>query len=341
MHQMIRPARPLWPAAALLAATLSHAAAEEAGRQIVYPLAGLVQVAAPENAVAGMVMALYGTVTVTADGRVSGEGVIVYAQMDACAWQPPVPDRESTPYCTIETVVDGAFSVTGSVVATVHRHDADNPFRDGVFALADAHADARLDYAPLTLNLTLAVEREPVERLALWGFSQPGIQPGATQAAALGLHVSGLFGTAFDIVPIAMVPLADDAGAAAIAAARQFASAGTYAGGTPLSASGSLGFVDVDPAGLPTATNPWVYLQHAAAPAGARPLSEPELAAIEAYLAGDGPVAHDADRDMLAGGVQELAEGLRPIAEGTPLPIGPLVENGFPVGLLDLTRPTD
>lgn len=294
----------------VFAALSATALADEAPPQVVYPLVGTAQVFAPENAVAGLYLGLYGTVTVLADGTVTGGGAIIYDRMEPCAWEPPEPDGTSAPYCNIEGVVDAAFTVTGTVQETVHRHDSDNPFKDGVFTLADAHSGERLDYAPLRLRLTLHFEGRLAERLAFWGFSQSGIEFRDTEAAMLGVLVSGLFEQEFEIVPIGMAPLEDGPGAEAITAARQHFSEGDYGGGTPLSAAGSVGFVDIDPARLPTATNPWVYLQHAVEPAGERPLSEAELAAIADHRAGNGPDAHDFDRDILDGGLQELAEGL-------------------------------
>lgn len=299
----------------LCAASAPVVFADEAP-QVDYPLVGSLQVFAPENAVSGLQLGLYGSLQVMHDGSVTGGGVIVYAGMDACAWEPPQPDGTSAPYCTIEGVVDAAFTVTGTVVETVHRHDEDNPFKDGVFALADAHSAERLDYAPLRLRLTLQFEGRLAERLAFWGFSQSGIQFRDTEAAMLGALVSGLFDRAFEIVPIGMTPLDDGPNVEAVAAARQHFSEGDYGGGTPLSAAGSVGFVDIDPARLPTATNPWVYLQHAVEPAGERPLSEDELAAIADFRAGSGPDAHDFDRDILDGGMRELAEGLADFLEG-------------------------
>lgn len=309
MNFIMRRARVAGLGLALFAAAAPAQAAGETA-QVVYPLVGTMQVYAPENAVSGLQLGLYGSVQVMADGSVTGGGVIVYVGMEPCGWQPPEPDGTSAPYCNIEGVVDAAFTVTGTVLETVHRHDDDNPLKDGVFALADAHSAERLDYAPLRLSLTLQFEGRLAERLAFWGFSRSGIEFRDTEAAMLGALVSGLFATPFEIVPIAMTPLDEGPDAETIAAARQHFSAGDYGGGTPLSAAGSVGFVDIDPARLPTATNPWVYLQHAVEPAGERPLSEAELAAIADYRAGNGPDAHDFDRDILDGGLQELAEGL-------------------------------
>ncbi len=319
-----------------VAAAAVPTAAAEVEPQIVYPFVGVIQVFAPENAVSGMYLGLYGTVEVSADGTVSGGGAMIYDQLEACAWEPPHPDGETAPYCNIEDVIDAAFSVTGTVVETVHRHDDDNPLKDAVFALADNHSSERLGYAPLTLRLTLSLDGILSERLAFWGFSQPGIQFDSTQAATLGAYVSGLFDMEFEIAPIAMIPLEASAHAETIAAARQYASEGDYHGGTPLSASGSVGFVDIDPARLPTATNPWTWLQHAVEPAGERPLSEDELAAIADYEEPVYDPSGEHDRLILQGGMEDLAETLTPYTDGAAYDPGPSPYS--PIGLLDDTR---
>ncbi len=315
-------------AAAVLTALSASAIAADAGNAletdapvaiVSYPLAGAVELMAGENAVDHIVLGLYGAVDVAADGSVSGNGVVIYTYMAPCEWAPPYPDRYAPPYCRIDGVIDAAFSVTGRVIDEVHRHDDDNVFKDHIFALADAHAPERLDYAPLTLELTLTLEGAPAELLAFWGFADPVVQPGRTEAATGGLHVSGLFGAPFQISPMALVPVADDESGAAIADARQYLSQGSYSGGTPLTAVGSIGFLDIDPALLPQATDPMVYLQYeTTAPEGTPPreLSDAEAAAIAAYEAGDGPAAHDPARDILDGGLDELAEGMRDVLEG-------------------------
>ena len=304
--------------------------------QVVYPFVGVVQIAAPENAVSAIYVGLYGTLSVLADGSITGGGAVIYDAMAACAWEPPQPYGETAPYCNIEGVVDAGFSVSGLVVDTIHRHDDDNPLKDHIFALADAHSDARLDYAPLRVRLTLTLDGRLVEHLSFWGFSEPGAQPGQTHAATLGVLVSGLFDSEFEIAPIGMTPLPDSPDAVAIAAARQYFSEGAYHGGTPVTAAGSVGFIDTDPARLPTETNPWVYLQHTVAPIGERALTSDELAAMALFQAGEGPDAHNFDRDILTGGMRALVEGLDAAFEGAP------PSPYQPIGLLDNTRaPTE
>lgn len=254
----VRAARPRGLAAFLAATAMIGASdAGAAGPPVVsYALTGVVHLFAAENAVSEMLVGLYGRVDVDADGLVSGSGVVIYDYMVRCAWEPPHPEDTAPPYCRIDGVSDARFTVDGTVAEYVHRHDDDNPLKDGVFALADAMSTERLDYAPLRLEITLTLDGTLSENLAFWGFSQPGVQAHPTEAATLGVLVSGLFGNPFEIAPIAMVPIEDTPDAVAIAAARQFSAQGRYAGGTPVSAAGSVGFAAIDPARLPTATAP-------------------------------------------------------------------------------------
>lgn len=314
------PAMLIGAAALACAASAPSAFAQEP--VVSYALAGVVHVHAAENAVSEMLIGLYGRVDVAADGTVTGEGVAIYDWMEACSWTPPYPDNAPPPYCRIDGVTDARFTITGRVAEYVHRRDDDNPLKDGVFALADAMAPARLDYAPLRLELTLALDGALTEQLAFWGFSQPEVQWHDTQAATLGVLVSGLFGAPFEIAPIAAVPVEDTAQGRAVVAARQFSAEGRYDGGTPVGAAGSVGFVPLDPATLPTAANPWTYLQHWVEGPEVREFSAEELAAIEAYESGTPPEPHVVDREILAGGMTELVEALLPFAEGTAFDAG-------------------
>lgn len=285
-------------AAALLGAVSAGAAAEVSAPQVSYALAGVVRVAAPENAVSDIVIGLYARVDVDAEGQVTGQGVAIYDGMSACAWEPPHPQRSEPPHCRTDGVVDGSFSISGHVVDSVHRHDGDNPLTAPVFALADAASAERLDYAPLTLSLTLHLETGPAELLSLWGFSVPGVEARTTQAGFAGMHASRLFERAFEIAPVAGSPEG------------RFASSGDAGFGMPLSGAASVGFIAVDPATLPTATDPYVYLQHPAQPPQPRPFTDIELAAIAAHEAGEEVGGHDVNRDIISGGMQELVEAL-------------------------------
>lgn len=312
--------------------------------QVVYPLIGVVDVHSGENAVGRLQLGLYGTVEVAADGSLSGGGAVVYTWMAACEWTPPNPRDTEAPWCRIDGVSDAAFTVSGSVLDTVHRHDTDNPLTADVFVLADNHTADRLDYAPLTLDVTIGFEGALAEHLSYWGFSTPNIEARDTEIGQLGALVSGMFDAPFQVSAVA---------GANVGTVRR----GNFAP-SPTTAYAMFGFVDVDPATLPTATDPWVYLQYPDNAPEERPLSEAEWAAVLAYgedhplwssdlprelsedergaiaAAEDGnpPRTSAVDREILQGGLDDLVEALAPYILGNlslPQPA---------VGLLDDTR---
>ena len=288
--------------------------------QVTYPLIGVIDIHSADNAVGRLQLGLYGTVEVAADGSLSGGGAVIYTWMAACEWTPPNPRGTDAPWCRIDGVSDAAFTVSGSVLETVHRHDTDNPLTADVFALADNHSADRLDYAPLILEVTFGFEGALAEQMSLWGFSAPDIEARDTEIGQLGALVSGMFDAPFKVPALAG------------------ANVGTVRRGnfvpSPTTAYSIFGFVDVDPAALPTATDPWVYLQYPDNAPEERPLSEGELAAIAAADTGNPPRTSDVDREILQGGLDDLVGALVPYILGNI----PLPQPG--VGLLDDTRAT-
>ncbi len=249
--------------------------------EVTYSFGALVKVVAGENAASNMYLGLWAPLIVRADGSISGEGIVSYQQIKPCAWQPPHPENGGAPHCRIDKLVDGKFTITGKVVERVHRHDEDNPLKDMVFAYADKLSQTRLGYAPLKLRLKLSLEAKPVESLSLWGFSNASVQQRDTGAGELGLHVSNLFETDFEIVPI---PTDTElTGGADLKGANQYVFRGVYQGGTPVSGNGSAFFLNLSADKLPGGTDPRIYFVHEDKSPKPREFSDEELKAIEDY----------------------------------------------------------
>ena len=198
---------------------------------------------------------------------------------------PPEPDNGTLPYCRIDELIDGSFTISGKVRDTLHRRDDENPLKAGIFELADSYGNPRLGYAPSRRTLTLTLDRQPREVMSLWGLSTPAVSESVTGAATLGLLSSGVFGKEMEISPISTNHSPADAFLDDIISARQYQFAGTYAGNTPISGKGSLFFVALDPDRLPDATNRSIYLVHDDNSPSPRIFDDSELKAIEAYEA--------------------------------------------------------
>lgn len=248
---------------------------------LTYSFGALVKVVAAENAASTMYLGLWAPLQVHSDGRVFGEGVISYEQINPCAWRPPHPENGGAPYCRIDKLHDGRFKVTGEVVEWVHRHDEDNKLKNMIFAYADSLSKTRLGYAPLKLRLKVSMISKPQEALSFWGFSTPTIEERKTGAGELGLHASNLLERAFEIAPIPT----DTAitGGADLKGAHQFMFSGNYKGGTPLSGNGSAFFLNSSADKLPASTDTRIYHVHEDKSPKPRTFSDDEMKAIEDY----------------------------------------------------------
>lgn len=250
-----------------------------------YSLGGLVEVSARENATSTLLMGLWAHLDVATDGSVSGDGIVRYESAAPCEWTPPEPDNGTLPYCRIDELIDGSFTISGKVRDTLHRRNDENPLKAGIFELADSHGNPRLGYAPSRMTLTLTLDRQPREVLSLWGFSTPTIRESVTGAATLGLLSSGAFGQEIEISPISTNHAPADTFLDDVISARQYQFEGTYLGNTPISGKGSLFFVALDPDRLPDATNRSMYLVHDDNSPSPRIFDDSELKAIKAYEA--------------------------------------------------------
>lgn len=241
-----------------------------------YVLTGGVSVVANENAVNTMIVDVTSTLHIDEAGVISGEGTLTYLFMNPCAWEAPKPVDENN--CRIEGVQDGAFSISGSVVESVHRHDDDNPLKDAVFEYADARASERADYAPYRLSITLTPVSLPEENLAFWGLSTSNIEQRTTGAATLGILASGLFDHEFE-----MIALNAESEILVENNANVHDFSGYYASGTLVKALGQVALTSLSRDWLPDQTDPYVYLSTWIEGPDDRPLSEAETLAIAAY----------------------------------------------------------
>jgi hypothetical protein len=267
-----------------------------------YVLTGGTSVYSTENAVKLMTIDMSGEFVIDDAGNISGDGSLTYLYMQKCAWQPPLPVDDHN--CQIQGVQDGSFSITGNVIETVHRLDDDNPLKDAIFAFADEKASERPGYAPYRLSLTVSPTGLIAENLALWGFSDGQVQNRSTGAAALGLLVSGVFDTPFELIALnseSEQPVPNDA--------HRHTFNGVYDQGTWITATGNLMLSSIDRNWLPSATDPAVYVSDWLAPPPDRDFTQAELDIMEDY-AENGPLGEIRDemRDMVIEHFHDLAD---------------------------------
>ncbi len=320
----------VFPSLAVIADEVKENGEAKDTPQLTYSFGALLKVTAAENAASQMHLGLWAPLKIYADGTVKGEGVIRYETIRPCEWQPPHPGNGSAPYCRIDHLQDGRFSIEGSVVERVHRHDDENKFKDMLFTYADLRSTTRLGYAPSKLRLKLSLKAKTGESLSLWGFSNMNVEKRTTGAAELGLLVSNLLEKEFEIVPIptdvALIAGAD------LQKQNQYIFSGNYQGGTPVSGNGTAFFTLHDPKHLPKATDPRIYYVHEDKSPKQRPLSDEELKAIEDYKEnGYQPPSRFHEMDI-AEQVNSVMSGLGTESAGS-------TDKGSSVHLLDLTRP--
>ena len=298
--------------------------------QLTYSFGAFVKVTAVENAASQMYLGLWAPLKVYADGTVRGEGVIRYETIRPCEWQPPHPENGSAPYCRIDRLQDGQFSIEGSVVERVHRHDEDNPIKDMLFTYADTRSKERLGYAPSKLRLKLSLKSRPGEHLSLWGFSNVNVEQRKTGGAELGLLVSNLIEKEFEITPIPTdLSITDGADLTGV---NQYVFSGSYKGGTLVSGNGSAFFSLYEANQLPKATDPRIYYVHEDKSPKPRPFTAEELKAIEDYKE-NGYQAPSRFHEL------DVAEQVNHVMYGLGTENAGGTDKGTGVHLLDLTRP--
>lgn len=298
--------------------------------QITYSFGALLNVNAAENAASQMHLGLWAPLKIYEDGTVKGEGVIRYETIRPCKWQPPHPGNGSAPYCRIDHLQDGRFSIEGTVVERVHRHDDKNNLKDMLFAYADQRSTERLGYAPSKLRLKLSLKEKTAESLSLWGFSNLKVEKRTTGAAELGLLVSNLLDKEFEIVPIPTDTRITTG--ADLQNQNQYIFRGNYKGGTPVSGNGTAFFTLHEPKNLPKETDPRIYYVHQDNSPTQRPFSNEELKAIEDYKE-NGHQPPSRFHEM------EIAEQVNSVMTGLVTENAGSTDKGSSVHLLELTRP--
>ena len=259
------------------AATAICGATAATATEFNYVLTGGTSIIAYENAARSMVIDTSGEMHIDAAGAISGTGTMTFIWMRPCEWAPPVPVDDVN--CRIDGVRDGAFSISGSVLETVHRHDDDNPLKDAIFAFADEKAvGERPGYAPYRISLTLTPTALPEENLTFWGFSNGGTASRTTGAATLGMLVAGLFDQPFELIA-----LNSEAGVSVPGDGHKHSFTGLYDRGTVVRGIGTVMLSSIDRQWLPSKTDPWVYLQHWADGPAEREWSQAEQDAMATY----------------------------------------------------------
>lgn len=244
--------------------------------EFTYVLTGGVSVMAYENAAQYMIIDASSTLNIDDKGGISGEGTLTYIYMRACEWEAPVPVDEFN--CRIEGVLDGAFSISGEVLETIHRHDDENPLKDAIFEYADARASERPDYAPYRLSITLTPTGNLREKLVFWGLSSGKIERRRTGAATLGVFSSGLFDT-----PIELIALNAESSVSVPNNGHIYQSTGLYDAGTPVRGTGQIALTSLARDWLPSRTAFHVYLSSWVEGPDNRKLEPFELDAIADY----------------------------------------------------------
>ncbi|MDB2384203.1 hypothetical protein N9V95_00510 [bacterium] len=251
----------------LLAAGVICVTAPVYAANFTYTLTGQTNIVAAENAVDRIVIDMSAELLVNEEGAAFGTGTLTYLRMSPCAWEPPVPEGQPE-FCRTESVSDASFTLSGEVLETVQR-DAG---ADVYFEFSNDRADRETNEVPSRVLLRASIDGELGENLALWGFSTGGIQRRTTHAAFLGLLVSGMFDTEFEL------DVLDAFDASATPTENlQYRFSGEYEGDTPLVASGLFGFTSLPRDLLPSSTDPWVYLGHWASGPGEEPVARDEL----------------------------------------------------------------
>lgn len=162
-----------------------------------FPIHMSIQVSVPDNAASSMIGVMGGTVEVSPDGTVSGEGTIAYAHIDPCFAIPPHPDDGPSPYCELTGVTDGSFTISGEVSAWTGRGDA----VDQAIMASLEQWSTDSDRPPRTLKLGFALETTPMEHMNLWGYKR-GKFPARTGGLAVALGEAGVFDAPFEVSPI-------------------------------------------------------------------------------------------------------------------------------------------
>lgn len=256
MHQFYKFAPligALWSACSL------SADAVELNTQI-HPFGGLVAVEQEKEALSNLVMGLWGTVTITSDGKANGSGIIRYEGVAPCAWTPPAPQNGPAPYCELKSLKDGAFTITGEVSGEIRTQHLLTGISEMVTGDIKASAQDIIDTTPPTLKLQLTMTDAPKELIDIWGLSGGEREKRGTDVATGGLLVSTLFDEPFFLSPVPNKAGERD----------RYEFSGTYPGDWPIKGAGAVYFPDLPLSKLPTETAYEVFINGGVTPNGSK-----------------------------------------------------------------------
>lgn len=256
MHQFYKVA-PL--IGALWSTCLLPADAVELNTQV-HAFGGLVAVEQEKESLSNLVLGLWGTVTITSDGKASGSGIIRYEGVAPCAWTPPAPENGPAPYCELKNLQDGAFTVTGEISGEMQTQHLLTGLSDMVTGESKKTAQDIIDTTPSTLKLQMTMTDAPKELIEFWGLSDGEREMHETGVATGGLHVSTLFDKPFFLSPVPNKAGERD----------RYEFSGIYPGDWPIKSAGAVYFPDLPPSKLPKETAYEVFINGGVTPNGSK-----------------------------------------------------------------------
>lgn len=211
---------------------------------------GLVAVEQEKESLSNIVMGLWGSLSVEEDGSVHGDGIVRYEGVVPCSWTPPAPENGPAPYCKLENLLDGRFSVKGHVAEEEQTKYFLKELSEQVVNGNDKSPGEIIDNAPTVLAIELALDENPKELIEFWGLSDGGRKKRETHVATGGLLISTLFNQEF---LIALKPSDSSA-----PSRHEFE--GHFEGDWPISAAGAVYFPQIPAEKLPTKTDYQVFI---------------------------------------------------------------------------------
>lgn len=245
--------------AALYCTSTLSANAVELNTQVL-AFGGLVAIEQEKESLSNLVVGLWGTVTVTPDGKANGNGIIRYEGVAPCSWTPPAPQNGPAPHCKLENLLDGTFAVTGEISDERQTQHLLTGLSE--LATGDTNASAKdiINSTPQILTLHLTMTDAPSELIEVWGLSDGGREMRETGVATGGLLVSTLFD--------APISLSLATNASGERDRHEFS--GTYAGNWPIKSAGAVYFPDLPLNKLPTETAYEVFINGGVTPNGSK-----------------------------------------------------------------------
>lgn len=235
---------------------LIHAAGKNAET---HSFGGLVAVEQEKESLSNIVMGLWGSISIEDDGSVHGDGVVRYEGVVPCSWTPPAPENGPAPYCKLENLIDGHFSVKGHVAEEEQTKYYLKELSEQVAKGNDKSPGEIIDNAPTVLAIELALDENPKELIEFWGLSDGGRKKRETHVATGGLLISTLFNQEF---LIALKPSDSSA-----PSRHEFE--GRFEGDWPITAAGAVYFPQIPAEKLPTETDHQVFVNGGVTPASA------------------------------------------------------------------------